>query len=164
MPCNTDLTPQQALLLERVEACYRQLDSHYKTQFTRPQVSFKLRGRSAGTAHLSENRLRFNPKLMQDNLEAFLTDVVPHEVAHLICFQRHGRVRPHGKEWQQIMRHVFQCEPKTTHNFDVSKVSGPEFTYQCQCGPVQLTLRRHNKVLRGAQYLCRRCHQQLVKV
>ena len=32
-----------------------------------------------------------------------LEEVIAHEVAHLVCWWRHGRTRPHGAEWQAIM-------------------------------------------------------------
>ena len=47
----------------RVEACYQQAETFFKRSFARPEVSFKLRGQKAGVAHLTENKLRFNPQL-----------------------------------------------------------------------------------------------------
>lgn len=32
-----------------------------------------------------------------------LEEVLCHEVAHLVCWWRHGRTRPHGPEWRAIM-------------------------------------------------------------
>jgi hypothetical protein len=32
-----------------------------------------------------------------------LEEVLAHEVAHLVCWWRHGRTRPHGAEWRAIM-------------------------------------------------------------
>eukprot|EP00095_Tigriopus_kingsejongensis_P012412 snap_masked-scaffold312_size212576-processed-gene-0.0 protein:Tk12412 transcript:snap_masked-scaffold312_size212576-processed-gene-0.0-mRNA-1 annotation:"s-adenosylmethionine synthetase" len=97
-----------------------------------------------------------------ENPEAFLQEVVPHEVSHLIVFARYGKVRPHGKEWQAVMQQVFGVVPNTTHSFDISSVQGETFTYQCGCDQLKLSIRRHNKVQRQqAQYFCRRCKQQL---
>lgn len=152
---------QQALLAE-CERCYHIAETKLKRQFPRPEISFKLRGKCAGIAHLQLNRLRFNPVLYQENMQAFLEQVVPHEIAHLICYQVYGKTKPHGQEWQQIMWHIFNVSPKTTHNFDLASVKTKGINYQCQCGRVELSIRRHNKVLRGqAKYLCRRCHQEL---
>ncbi len=34
-------------------------------------------------------------------------EIVCHEAAHLVVFERHGRGgRPHGREWQELMRRV----------------------------------------------------------
>lgn len=32
-----------------------------------------------------------------------LEEVVTHEVAHVVCWWRHGRVRPHGAAWKQLV-------------------------------------------------------------
>ncbi|MEP1383040.1 MAG: zinc ribbon domain-containing protein [Paraglaciecola sp.] len=47
----------------------------------------------------------------------------------------------------------------------MSKVSGKTFLYQCQCGTVELSITRHNKVVKGKQnYICRRCKNTLQKI
>ena len=46
---------------------------------------------------------------------------------------------------------------------DVTKVAGKKFAYRCLCGPVGLSIRRHNKVVRKVQqYRCIKCGNQLV--
>lgn len=156
----TDPMQQQVAL--QVEHCYQIAEASLGKSFPRPEISFALRGKSAGTAHLQLNKLRFNSALLKDNLQAFLTDVVPHEISHLLASQLYGRVKPHGREWQSIMLRVFNITPRTTHSFDTSAVEGKTFAYQCQCGPVKLSIRRHNKVVRGeTQYRCRKCGSTL---
>lgn len=97
------LTPVQQQILTRIEDCYQQAEIYFKRPFARPLTQFTLRGRSAGTAHLQQNRLRFNPVLLRENSEAFLSEVVPHEISHLLCFQLFGKTKPHGREWQSII-------------------------------------------------------------
>ncbi|MCL1078458.1 SprT family zinc-dependent metalloprotease [Parashewanella spongiae] len=152
----------QAKTLEHVEHCYRVAEQHLKRRFTRPEVSFKLRGRSAGMAHLQLNKLRFNQQMLTDNQQVFIDEVVPHEICHLLCHQLYGRVRPHGREWQAMMLSLFECQPKTTHNFTVHNKPQAQFNYQCLCGIIKLSIRRHNKVIRNqAQYRCKTCKQTL---
>lgn len=156
------LTPLQQQILERIEDCYQQAEGYFKRAFPRPMTQFTLRGRSAGTAHLQQNRLRFNPVLLRENSEAFLAEVVPHEISHLLCFQIFGKTKPHGREWQSIMLKLFKVSPNTTHSFDTQSVKGKDVEYRCACGPIRLGIRRHNKVLRGeTRYLCKRCHTHL---
>lgn len=133
------------------------------TQYSCPVFNFKLRGKVAGKALLQLNEIRINPVLFMENIEAFINEVIPHELAHLITYQRFGRVKPHGKEWQWVMETVFGIPAKTTHNFDVTSVQGKQFTYQCQCAMHQLSIRRHNKVQQYATtYLCKQCREPLV--
>lgn len=146
-----------------VAHCMTRAGNYFQCTFPNPQVLFNQRGRSAGTACLQTWQLRFNPVLLSENPHAFLNEVVPHEVSHLVVYERFGRVKPHGKEWQAVMSQVFGVAPKTTHSFDVSSVQGKTFTYQCGCDHIELSIRRHNRVQREqVQYVCRRCKQPLV--
>lgn len=159
------LSTLQIQVLERIETCYQTAEMTLKRAFPRPITQFTLRGKSAGTAHLQQNRLRFNPVLLRENSEAFLTEVVPHEICHLLCFQLFGKTKPHGKEWQSLMLTVFKVNPKTTHNFNTTSVASKEVEYRCACGPIRLSIRRHNKVLRGeSRYICKRCKTHLTAI
>ncbi|GAA4874214.1 SprT family zinc-dependent metalloprotease [Ferrimonas pelagia] len=152
----------QQAVLDRVQQCYQQAQQRLQRPFPLPQIEFRLRGQSAGVAHLQQNRIRFNPVLLAQNPDAFIDEVVPHEIAHLLVWQLHGRVRPHGREWQSLMQSVFDRQGRTCHAFDVSSVRPQTYAYRCQCQAHQLTVRRHNKVQRGqAQYQCRRCNTPL---
>lgn len=154
--------PLHQQVAQQVEHCYQVAESKLGKHFPRPEVGFMLRGKSAGTAHLQLNKLRFNPKLLNDNQQAFLDDVVPHEICHLLAFQLYDRVKPHGREWQYLMQHLYGRVPRTTHSFDTRSVEGKTFEYFCQCGPINLSIRRHNKVVRGeTQYRCRKCGSKL---
>ncbi|MCL1091588.1 SprT family zinc-dependent metalloprotease [Shewanella profunda] len=159
------LSSLQIQILERVEACYQEAEISLKRAFPRPITQFTLRGKSAGTAHLQQNRLRFNPVLLRENSEAFLTEVVPHEICHLLCFQLFGKTKPHGKEWQSLMLTVFKVNPNTTHSFNTASVASKDVEYHCACGPIRLSIRRHNKVLRGeSRYICKRCKTHLTAI
>ena len=49
----------------------------------------------------SEGRITVAVQLLASR---HLEEVLVHEVAHLVCFWRHGRVRPHGREWRALMQ------------------------------------------------------------
>ncbi|NQD95176.1 SprT family zinc-dependent metalloprotease [Pseudomonas sp. CrR25] len=144
----------------RVEACYRQAEAFFQQRFTRPEVSFKLRGQKAGVAHLTENKLRFNPQLYRENRDDFLTQTVAHEVAHLVAHQLFGvKIQPHGEEWQLIMRGVFELPPHRCHNYAVARRQVSRFIYRCSCpqGEFPFSVQRHALVAKGRRYYCRRC-------
>ncbi|WP_035387481.1 SprT family zinc-dependent metalloprotease [Ferrimonas senticii] len=146
----------------QVERCYQHAENQLKRPFPRPSISFAMRGQAAGAAHLQHNRLRFNPVLAAQNQQAFIDQVVPHEVCHLLAWQLYGKVKPHGREWQALMVNLFAVRPDTRHQFDVSAVAPRTFSYRCNCRLHQLTIRRHNKILRGqAEYRCRLCQSPL---
>ncbi|MBL4817449.1 MAG: SprT family zinc-dependent metalloprotease [Shewanella sp.] len=149
-------------IAEQVVDCYRQAEAYLQRTFPRPEIKFTLKGKSAGTAHLQLNLLRFNATLLAENHQAFIDQVVPHEICHLLAYQLYGKVKPHGKEWQALMIKVYQLEPATTHSLNTESVAGKTFDYLCDCGSIPLSIRRHNKVIRGeTQYRCRCCKQAL---
>lgn len=148
----------------RVEACYQLAEAFFKRRFPRPEVSLKLRGQKAGVAHLDENLLRFNLQLYRENSEDFLRQTVAHEVAHLIAHQMFGpRIRPHGEEWQLVMRGVYELPPNRCHTYAITRRQGSRFVYRCGCagGEFDFTAQRHALVSKGRRYICRRCKATL---
>jgi len=158
----TMLTEQdkKALALQG-EKFFIEAECFFDRAFQRPEYLFNQRGRAAGTAHLQRNLIKINPTLFINNREAFFQQVIPHEVAHLIVFQHYGKVRPHGREWQHVMVNIFQRPAETTHQFDTQAVVGKQFNYRCACTTHQLSIIRHNRVLKGTSYLCRHCKSPL---
>lgn len=152
----------QQLVIKKVEQCFSHAAFYFGQNFQTPKISFNQRGKIAGCARLQLNELRFNPILLNDNVNAFLEEVVPHEVCHLLAYKLFGKVRPHGKEWQSLMQKLFNLKGQTYHLMDVTKVKGKSFNYQCACGPIELGIRRHNKVISGKQtYICKKCRSPL---
>lgn len=140
---------------------YATANQYFSRTFPTATLTFRRSGKHAGTAFLQQNRINLNPVLFEQNQTAFFDDVLPHELSHLLVYQLYGRVKPHGKEWQAMMQTVFGRAPSTTHNFDLTPLGIKQFDYVCGCGPVTLSVRRHNKVQQGQQYSCRRCKQIL---
>lgn len=156
------MTPLQNQAIDKAKQCINTASQFFNHSFKMPVIRFDQRGKSAGTARLQTWEIRLNPILLEENKKSFIDEVVPHEIAHLITFKLYGRVRPHGKEWQGVMNSVFQLPANTTHQFDVSSVSGKTFRYRCQCSSYELTVRRHNKMRRQqATYQCKQCRQSL---
>lgn len=100
-----------------------------------------------------------------DNQQEFLTEVIPHELCHIIAYQLYGRVKPHGAQWKTLMAGIFDLEGRAGHQMDTRAVAGKTFDYQCQCGVIELTIRRHRQVVRNQrQYRCVRCQSVLTKL
>lgn len=143
----------------------RLAEQYFHRTFEMPSVQYNLRGVKAGVAYLQQNTIKFNRTLLLENAEVFIQQVVLHELAHLIVYQCFGRVKPHGQEWQNVMTELFHLPADTCHQFDVQSVQGKTFSYRCSCQTHQLTVRRHNRIIKeNVTYLCRKCHQKLVFV
>ena len=148
-----------------VQHCYQLAEDFFQRRFVLPEVSFRLRGQKAGVAHLTENLLRFNPRLYAENREDFLLQTVPHEVAHLIAHQVFGaRIQPHGSEWQSIMLGVYGLQPKRCHDYAIERRARTSYVYLCRCderNEFPFSAQRHALVAKGRRYYCRRCEQTL---
>ncbi len=131
--------------------------------YPEPALVYQQRGTAAGTAWLESYEIRLNAVLLMENQQAFIDEVVPHELAHLLVWKHFGRVPPHGKEWKWMMESVLGVPARRTHQFELASVRRNTFPYRCQCQQHQLTVRRHNKILRGeAVYRCVHCGEPLV--
>ncbi len=132
-------------------------------------VHFDLIGGTVGMYFNKNNerRYRFNSYLFSKYWHENVRNTIPHEVAHYACdlLFDYRRIRPHGRQWQAIMR-FFGAEPTRTCQFDLAgipKRSMRRFNYYCKCDTHQLSAVRHNRVGRGQQrYVCRRCRSELV--
>ena len=103
--------------------------------YPEPKLVYQQRGTAAGTAWLESYEIRLNPVLMLENQQAFIEEVVPHELAHLLVWK----------------------------HFELESVRRNTFPYRCQCQQHQLTVRRHNRVVRGeATYRCVKCDEPLI--
>jgi SprT protein len=98
----------------------------------RPRITFNLRGTTAGRAYYRENRVAFNPILLDENPEHFVKQTVGHEVAHLAAFVKHGgRIDPHGREWKHVMWQL-SLPAKRCHSYDVSTITGQRSKPLCR--------------------------------
>jgi SprT protein len=140
---------------------------HFRATMPRTMIRFDLRGKSAGQFRSLNGRdfeIRYNSVLLARHGQDFLDRTVPHEAAHLVALRIYGPgIPPHGAEWQAIMR-LFGAEPERCHNYDTDGLQARHlrrYHYRCGCRSHQLTSIRHNRILRGQTYLCRRCGEAL---
>lgn len=163
------ITPQQQqLVVAEVQRYISSAADFFAQAIPQIPILFDLSGRAAGMYKINAGSrvLRFNPYLFAKYFHENLEDTVPHEVAHYVTDLLHGikTIRPHGKEWQQVMR-LFGVPPRATHRFDMQGIPQRQqrrFHYRCACNSYQLTTRRHNMISRGERrYLCRNCHSEL---
>ena len=54
-------------------------------RYAEPTLVYQQRGTSAGTAWLEKNEIRLNPVLLLENQQAFIDEVVPHELRIYWC-------------------------------------------------------------------------------
>lgn len=165
---------QQLLVIEKTHDYIRQAKRLFAIKNSAYDITFNLRGRAAGMYRIKQQflqrsrEIRYNPYIFSLYFDDNLKTTVPHEVAHYVCDLMYDlkNIKPHGKEWQQIM-FAFGADASVTAKYDLTGVPQNKLrsiTYQCHCGDKQLSLIRHNKIKkRHYQYYCKVCKQTLIQ-
>ncbi|MEE9493806.1 MAG: SprT-like domain-containing protein [Gammaproteobacteria bacterium] len=131
-------------------------------------VLFDLKGRAAGMYRVRNKfrLIRYNPFIFAKYYADNLATTVPHEVAHYVsdCLYGLKKIKPHGREWQQIMQH-FGADASVTCQYDMTGIPvrrQRRISYICDCQQYDLSMLRHNRLMRGeAKYRCRLCGSAL---
>src|SRR5271165_56987 len=116
----------KAQVQKKVEQCVGKANLHFKKMYYVPSVHYDVKGTLGGYHH--NGGVHFNPILLMENLEDYIENTVPHEVAHHIDTINGDNARPevsfgtysaailvgrrfkrpkrsvHGPSWQLIMR------------------------------------------------------------
>ncbi len=171
----TDHTPpgltalQRGVVESRVREDLKRAESLVGRSLPAVPVQFDLRGTAAGMfcSRGGQHWLRFNEWLFARDFETHLADTVPHEVAHYavhLAFARR-RVKPHGAEWQSVMRGL-GANPSATFDADLEGLPArrqQRWPYRCACREHAVSTTRHRRMeRRRAEYRCRYCEQPLV--
>jgi SprT protein len=157
----------------RVTECLHLASAHFGKTFPEIPVKFDLAGTVGGyfcvhtcrTTGKVSQYFRFNRVLARENLNEYLEQICPHEVAHYIALSQWGRdIRPHGVEWKSVMVDVFNLAPDRCHAMNTAGVENLPFVYRCDCREHRVSKRRHNKMLRGGIYKCNTCRKSIAFV
>lgn len=143
---------------------------HFSLTLHPVDIRFDLRGKAAGMVRFATSGppiIRYNRMLLESYPTYFITQTVPHEVAHVVVAALYPfRTAPHGSEWRQVM-FFFGAEPKRCHALPVSGTvvrRVARFSYRCACREHSITSIRHNRIARGERYYCRHCSMLLQPV
>lgn len=150
----------------RVTECLILASAHFGQTFPAIPVKFDLTGKVGGSYCYRYDRrsgktthfFRFNRVLIRENLDEYLDQICPHEVAHYVARMIWGRgISAHGPEWKSVMTDVFKLAPDRCHSMDTTNAAKRHYVYKCSCREHQLTKAIHNKILRGHSYKCKPC-------
>jgi SprT protein len=130
-------------------------------------VSFDLKGRTAGQAFTSKGLIKYNLAAynVEGGIEHLINHTVPHEVAHMVQYNNpqwpndRKSNSSHGNYWKLVMNH-FGVEATRCHSLPLptARTVKKQFKYVCGCKEWNLTAIRHNKIVRGTRvYSCPEC-------
>ena len=127
-----------------------------------PSVDLSMRGRVAGRAGMrtvirasglreTQYSLKFNKDLiLGDHFLDILQEVIPHEIAHLVCFARPDLGDAHNRGWQRVCL-ALGGNGKTYHDYEVTYAHG-SYTYRASCGTlVTVSKIIHRRLQSGQQ-------------
>ena len=146
-------------VIDKVYECFEK----YQIEDT-PIILFSKRGKVAGTANFGKWTLNFNKVLMEENPETFINQTVPHECAHLIARLLNKNIKPHGREWQNVII-TLGGNPKRCHSYDTSNSAvyhKTKYLYKCDCQNHVVGPTVHKKMNDGIKYNCRGCKSVLI--
>lgn len=144
---------QQAELITRVEEVAYIADDTFNTDIgSCVSVSFNVKGKVAGKAYW-DGQIKLNPEACDKYFKEMMEEVIPHEVAHLVCFQKPFLGKGHNKRWKRVCKqlggtgercHSFQLTPgRKVTKYKYAIGDGTEIT---------LGAIRHNKIQDGHLY------------
>jgi len=150
-----------ALHLSLIAKVTDQLSPQAAQFLTATKVVYNRRLRSSiGRAHLHQNLIELNPKILTRHPEEF-EKTYAHELAHIVAPLIFGK---HGLGWKKVMQD-FGFPPERTHSLPIPrhKQRGVA-TAQCGCqGRIhEIKVRRYRKMRFGRRtYICLKCHEPL---
>lgn len=161
------------IIKNKIEACYQKAEKYFDKKFERPHVKFMDNITMCGLACRQRigneivGVIGLHETFFIENQHDMVHDTIPHEVAHLLVDEIYGRVkRPHGPEWQRMMKFVLNVEPNRGHSYDMTNINvrrQRRITYSCDCREHRVSATMHHKMVDGRKYGCKRCGGMLVR-
>ena len=118
--------------------------------------NFSLRGRVAGTAE-SNGNINYNLDIANKNYDIFINDTVPHEVAHVICFQVYPYAKPHGREWKSIIRKLGYNDNRCHSMEYIPARQVKKYSIYCTCQKHDVGAKIYKNISNGSKYTCTKC-------
>jgi SprT protein len=145
----------------------KETSDKWKIQPNDLSIIFTIKGKIGGWSCYSTKTLNFNLYLMENNIDEYMKQVIPHEVCHLFVSKKFPKASPHGWEWKIYMQRL-NLNPMRCHNMDTSivptQIGKIQYEYKCTgCGHLfQLSKTIHNKILQGQRRVCGNCKHSIV--
>ena len=141
---------------DRVEQLRVLSNTRYNVALPTIDIHIDIRGRVAGMAlrRGSKYWIRLHVDMVGDHrFTHIITEVIPHEVAHLVCLAKYGIVhgRGHPDTWKQICMDL-GGSGKTYHTIPVDYISGTYYYTSTAGDVVPVSGHLHTKIQNGKRY------------
>ncbi len=150
---------------DRIEECFKLAEAHYGIKIERPNITWNLRGRTAGyasyrynraTGEVIEQKIKLHPQMLRKHGQAYIDRTPGHEAAHVIAIAVYGLAngKGHGRAWKEVMRLIGQPAERC-HSFDLDGIV-KSFKYVCRTCGHEFNIGKivHGKMQRGQHRWC----------
>lgn len=155
----------QTVVDKAVADCVARAERMFNVTIGAVRTNYKIRGaRTIARATKLGHQLHmigFNPKFVEADINDILSDTVPHEVAHLVCYANPALGRGHDTGWRRVAA-ALGCRPRAraaanpayTEVIAAAKAKRIKYQYKLESGEI-LTLGSgyHAKLQKGKTYV-----------
>jgi SprT protein len=138
------------MINQRIAQVVTLAETLFSVDLSNMETRINMRGTSMGQASLADDGIpvmRLSIEGCNKNLEDILSDTIPHEVAHLVCFIKNID-NGHGANWKAVARALGSLG-ETTHKHTLKSATKMFHYANASGGTVDFTIIRHNKLQKG---------------
>lgn len=147
------MTKPSVQIVDKCKEVFALAGRLYNLDLSKVAIRLDLKGRVGGMAggrgYPRAYFVRFNYDMLQRETEEMVNVVVPHEIAHIVCFMNPLLGNNHDHGWARVCRALGGTGDRT-HDMDVVYGNGTTYEYTTDRGhKVRLNDRRHAIVQQG---------------
>lgn len=139
---------------ELLEKIYRSYPNFRQYHF-RSYIELS-RAKHIAAAYYGENKIVYNKKYTEVDIDFILKEVVPHEIAHLLARFLYGQwIRSHGREWRKLAQWLGSTGKACAASeqimavADANRNNRKRYEYQCGTHTFTVSAIMHNKIKKG---------------
>lgn len=151
-------TKRKAMLIrDKAENLVHLAHANFGVKLPDFRIANDLRGAAGGLAYRKAGKygIRLNVEVVENHFDYLLHVIIPHEVAHLVCFSE-GWGKGHDAQWKRVCLGL-GGNGLRTHDLPTTNTKAQrQFSYVTTTGrAVSLSTVRHNRIQGGARYRCK---------
>jgi SprT protein len=139
---------------ERIARILARAETLYGVDFSNVTIKIENMGKSSAGQAIMENgelTIRLNQQAVDNYPVRMANEVIPHEIAHLVCFKQPQHGKGHDAGWKSVCLSLGGNGQRTVQHLKLKPMRTlREFLYILDSGKeVKLTTIRHNKLMKG---------------
>ena len=134
--------------------------------FVFPVIVWKSLGiNKAGLYTSYSNTITLNTNyLYSKDWDIFLERTPLHELAHAIVWQVY-KMRGHNRVWKNVCN-LLGISNSRCHSYSTPEIENSRkrkrYNAHCSCRSHVITSVKYNRIIRGTNYICTKCHEKLI--